>query len=180
MINLHLPDETLIYRAKVKPAFVLVASALLFVFGLYSLTKAVLNAENWVQWTISGIFFTLYGGYYMYWKYLELIDKTAQLVISKKGIATITTPLKQWEDIEDEEIIHTGTGNHILVYLVYNFPGGSEKLKVNDFSISYQKMEGLLKAYREENSLTHKKSSKDKSSSSSVNKEDMMRDFFNK
>jgi len=138
--DLTIPNETIIYYSKVKNSFQMAIMLIALGGGIYLLLKA----DSY----IIGSIFTICGAYFGYKEYKEATNTEPQIIINDKGIKTISTDFFSWSDIENEEVISKGSGKHINYYLNYNYPGGAEHLKIDDYNTDLKSLDKLLILYR--------------------------------
>lgn len=138
--NFSIPISSTIYFSKATNFVEMGIMLVCFGIGIYLL----ITSENY----IIGILFTLFGGYYAFKEYKQATNTEPQIFFDNKGIKTINTEFKKWNEIIKEEVIYEIYGKSSEAYLSYKFKGGFEKIKINDFNISPKKMENLLKTYR--------------------------------
>jgi len=142
-----IPRETIICFSKGKNLVEFAIMAGMSVFGLYLIIKQ----EN----EIIGAIFLLVGIFYGFKEFKKVINKVPQIIVSDKGIQTISTPFFEWKDIRDEEIIPKEEDDQTRYYLSYHHPGGTEKLKIDEYDLDYKKITKLLILYRGRNNKTN-------------------------
>ena len=104
---------------------------------------------------ILGSLLTIVGIYFSFKELKQVLDNNPQIEINSKGIKTINTEFKNWSLIKNEEVQFEGYGKNRYYYLYFEFEGGVEKLKINDYNISPRKLENLLKTYRIRNNKNY-------------------------
>ena len=97
---------------------------------------------------VIGALFAILGAYYAFKEFKQATNTDLQILINEVGIKTINIEFKEWDKIRNEEIQYVNSGKRISSYLFYEFKGGFEKLKIDDYTISPKEMENLLKTYR--------------------------------
>ncbi len=141
-----IPLETKIYRSKLKTMALLLLAIVAISIGL------LLLLHNFFEYTTSsvivGSMFFLFGGFFALEKYRDLQLTDPFIVVNEKGIQTISCKFKPWASIEGEELVLRGSGNHLQTYLVYRFPGGSERLRADHLTVSPKDLKNLLYVYR--------------------------------
>ena len=97
---------------------------------------------------ILGSILSIIGVYLSLKEYREAMNIEPQIILNNDGIQTISTDFCAWKDIENEGVAREGSGKHVHYYLVYNFPGGQEKLLIDEYGISQNTLNKLLTLYR--------------------------------
>jgi len=141
-----LPPETIVYISKGAGIVVLA----------FMLCLAALGPLSFFYKSIfGGILFTSLGGFLSYRSYMGLKDalnKVPQIILSANGLQTVTTPFYEWKDIKGEDILRETSGygkdKSIAFYLIYDYPGGSEKYEVAALTVNYERLIHLMQAYR--------------------------------
>ncbi len=143
----NIPAETIIYQSKIRKISMLLVFLLFIIFGLLCLGNVFLHQFHTAT-LVFGVAFLLFGGFFGWGKYRDLMNDEPQIILSDKGIQTATTKFKKWSVIEDEKVRRMGTGNHIQFYFVYRFPSGDEKIQINHLTVEPAELEHLLYIYR--------------------------------
>lgn len=162
-----IPSETIICSSKAK-----YVSVLVFLLGA-TFWGLILTFHGHL---VVGIIMTLSAGFFSWLKYQEIVGNKPKIILNEKGIKTVYTQFVQWSEIHKEKVVCEGTGNHILYFLEYHYPGGKEKIKINDLAIDARKLEHLLYIYRgrsnSKNNLT--------TTSPSITPESLFNSYFGK
>ncbi len=138
--DLSIPDETIIYYSKTKG---LLQITLILAFLGYAVYTLILRSSNTIAVAI-----ILVGLYYMYGSFKHILNRTPQIILSNKGVQTVSTSFYGWKDILVEEVRCEIEGRSTIKYFTYAYPGGLEKLKIHDYDISGDSLENLLRIYR--------------------------------
>jgi len=138
--DLNVSDETIIYYSRSKNYTQMAIMIGCLVFGIYFL----LMSNSYIVGTI----LTIIGAYFGNKEYKEAKNKEPQIIINEKGIKTISTDFYSWNEIKNENVIFEGSGKHPSFYLIYDYPFGSEKLKINDYDTDLSSLNKLLIVYR--------------------------------
>ena len=138
--DLTIANETVIYYLSSKNYTQMAIMLGCLVFGICFL----LMSNSYIIGTILSII----GAYFGYRNYKEAINKEPQIIINEKGIKTISTDFYSWKEIENENVLCEGSGSHTRYFLIYDYPFGSEKLKINDYDIDQSSLNKLLIVYR--------------------------------
>ena len=138
--DLNVANETVIYYSRNKNYTQLAIMIGCLVFGIYFL----LMSNSYIIGTI----LTIMGAYFGNKEYKEATNKDPQIIINEKGIKTISTDFYSWNEIKNENVISEGSGKHPTFYLTYDYPIGSEKLKINDYDTDLSSLNKLLIVYR--------------------------------
>lgn len=133
-------NETYIYYAKGKNFAEMVVMLACFSIGMYLL----LTSDAFGM----GLILTITGAIFAIKEYKEATNTTPQIIISDKGIKTITSGFHHWHDIKHEEVVSEGAGKRIKYYLVYEHPNGTEHLLIDDYNTEQQSLNKLLVLYR--------------------------------
>jgi len=141
--DVSIPDETVFRFSKFNAIGILVISGLVLAGGVYYILK-----PNYYYGTL-GLLLPLW---FIYKYYKELKNNSPQIIINSKGIQTATTPFYPWEVIHNESVSierKQGTTNSTSNdYLVYDYPGGHEKIDLGDLNTYEPEMAKLLRIYR--------------------------------
>lgn len=138
--DLNVSDETIIYYSRSKNYTQMAIMIGCLVLGIYFL----LMSNSYIVGTI----LTIIGVYFGNKEYKEATNKEPQIIINEKGIKTISTDFYSWNEIKNENVIFEGSGKHPSFYLIYDYPFGSEKLKINDYDTDLSSLNKLLIVYR--------------------------------
>ncbi|MCF6404101.1 hypothetical protein L3C95_14500 [Chitinophaga filiformis] len=139
--DLTIPTQTIIYYSKGKKYLETITVLICLPLAIFLMLKAD-------QYIIVAIFTVVGGAYWGYREYKGVIKKTPQIIISNKGIQTVSTMFYEWKDIKHEEIVIEGYGEHARCYLKYDHPGGSEHLQIDHFDTDKAALDKLLTIYR--------------------------------
>lgn len=134
-----IPSETIIYYSKQKNFIQMVLMISFVGFGIY----IIITMDNFM-----GYFPLLIGIYFGYTKYKKATNREPQITLNEKGIKTISTDFYDWSEIASEEVILKDGQKHAQYYLVYNYPGGVERLKINEYDTNQYTLNKLLVLYR--------------------------------
>lgn len=134
------PDETVVYYSKTKN-FLQMGIMLIAMFGGIYLLAVSANY-------LAGGLLTAFGAFFSIKEYLQATNTTPQIILNSRGIETVSTPFYEWKDITDDEAVARRTGKSTNHYLNYNYPNGSEQLKIDDYEISQRELDNLLRVYR--------------------------------
>lgn len=142
--DLRVPNETVVYYSKSKLYTEIAVYVCLVASGIYFLIDG------------SHIFvsiMSLLGLYGIYDGYKKIVNIKPQIVLNNDGIGTISTAFFAWTDIENEEIKISGSGNNTRFYLTYDYPGGSERLQIENLTLNHRELDKLLIVYRGRNTM---------------------------
>ncbi len=114
--------------------------SLLLTGGLYALFKT----DDFV----AGLVIILVSMFYGYRGIRNAKNKTAQIIINDKGLQTAAAKFYNWSQISGEKVIKGDDVDYIDYYLVYNYQGRSEKLRINDLTTNPSELERLMSIYR--------------------------------
>ena len=134
------PEETVVHYSKEKNFFQMVMMLILTAGGIWLLL-------NQVAYVAGGVL-TAFGGFFSFREYRQATNTTPQIILNSKGIETVSAPFLDWKDITDDEAVARRTGKTTNHYLNYNYPNGSEQLKIDDYEISQRELDNLLRVYR--------------------------------
>jgi hypothetical protein len=134
------PDEKVVHYSKAIALFQILLMMAFFVGGLYALIYG--------QSYIIGGLLTVVGAVFTYTGFSHYRNRSAQIIINNKGIQTAAIQFYPWQEIYAEDVITQRYGKSSTTYFIYNHPGGSEKLDINEFDISKKELEKLLRIYR--------------------------------
>jgi len=135
-----IPKSTTIFYSKTTNFIEMGVMLLCLGLGIYLL----LTSESYVRGTL----FTVLGGYFAFKEYKQATNTKPQIEINNNGIKTINTPFKSWQEIEREEVVYEFSGKRSNTFLTYEFKGGFEKIKTDDFNITPKELKNLLRTYR--------------------------------
>lgn len=138
--DLTVPSEKIIYYSKGKNFVEMVVMLGCLAVGGYLLIES--NSF------IFGTALSLIGGYFAYKEFKKATNKTPQIILSDKGIETITTKFHNWIDILNEDVDIESSGKHTHYYLTYENPDGVEHLQIDDYGIEYKELKRLLRVYK--------------------------------
>ncbi len=142
--DILVPSETVIGFSKKAGMAMAIGGVLVAVFGVfaYEKSKAVMGC----------LVFEAIAAYFLFRGLKEYFSNKPQIIISVKGIQTIKTPFHPWSDIKNENIRTIVTDGpkyrNTNTYLVYDYPGGSEKMNLDDLEMSDEQIQHLLHVYR--------------------------------
>ncbi len=136
-----IPKETTIYYSKGKNFAQMSVFLCFVVFGILIVVFSDSNGYNAGYLVLMGVILATL-------EYREATNMEAQIVINHSGIRTIDTTFKSWQEISNEAV-ETVSGKGTSAYLSYDFPGGSEYLKIDDYNVEAWQLEALLRVYRE-------------------------------
>ena len=97
---------------------------------------------------ILGIVVAAIGAFVSFRSYKVASDKQPQIIISNKGIETISTGFYSWDEIMNEEVSSEGSGSDTRYYLKYDHLHGSESLLIDEYGTDQRKLTSLLILYR--------------------------------
>ncbi|WP_299211591.1 hypothetical protein [uncultured Aquimarina sp.] len=139
--NKKAPKETKIYYSKPTSLFHMEFSILFLGFGIYSFFS--------LSYFI-GIGFIAISVYGIRNNHKLIKDRSVQLILSEEGIAYKGTRIKRWSEIKNEDIIFepSSSGGRSEYYLSYDYRNRNEKILINELDISTQRINYLLKIYR--------------------------------
>jgi len=135
-----IPLSTTIFYSKLTNFVEMTIMLGCFGFGIY----LILDSDDYI---LGGVF-SLIGGYFAFKEYRQATNTEPQITIDNKGIKTVNVEFKSWKEIKREELIYEISGKRSKAYLSYNFKGGFEKIKIDDYDINPKEMENLLRTYR--------------------------------
>ncbi len=142
--DLRVPNETVVYYSKSKLYTEIAVCVCLVASGIYFLIDGT---------HIFVSIMSLLGLYGIYDGYKKIVNTKPQIVVNNDGIGTIDTAFFEWADIENEEIKISGSGNNTRFYLTYDYPGGSERLQIENFTLNHREINKLLIVYRGRNTM---------------------------
>lgn len=140
--NLHIPNETVIYYSKSKLYAEMAVLLGCVAVGIYFLVEGTHMFVSIIS---------MVGIYFIYEGYKKLVNTMPQIVVNNNGISTTNVEFHEWQDIENEEITVSGSGNSTRFYLTYDYPGGEERLRIENFTVDHRELEKLLTLYRGRN-----------------------------
>lgn len=138
--DVTMPGEKIIFYSKGKSLF-----AMSFMLGCIAIGIYIIIQSNSY---VIGIILCLVGGYLAYGQFKNVINKTPQIILNNEGIQTINTPFFSWSEVFNEDVDIEGSGKHTHYYLVYDHPGGTENLQIDDYDINYKELRRLLRVYK--------------------------------
>lgn len=115
---------------------------LTFAMGVY-----MFIAEPNTLGYIAGTCVTAGMAYGLYNIYKKMRNKAPQVIISTEGIETVKAGFNNWSDIKEEQVV-TSEGKISVNYLEFDYPGGHEKVNIDDLGIGKTWLEDLLQNYR--------------------------------
>lgn len=133
-------NETIIYYSKSKNFVEMTVMLGCLGVGVFLLFKT----DSYIIGSILAII----GAYFAYKEYKEATNTVPQIIISDKGIKTISTDFYSWNDIENEEVLSEGSGKHTHYFLTYDYPDGAEHLQIDDYDTDIRNLNKLLILYR--------------------------------
>ncbi len=142
-------DDDILVPADTEIHFSKKAGGALIVFGLLVAALGV-----WLYYKNTNIFGCLvaagFAAYLIFMGLKEYLTKAPQIIINAKGIQTAKTPFHPWSEIKNDEVrtIVSGRNRTSNTYLMYNYPGGSEQLNIEDLAIDDEQLQHLLHVYR--------------------------------
>lgn len=134
------PKSKKIYYSKTSnliQMFIMLACSVLGIF-------LILDSESYI---IGGLFI-ITGIYFAFEHFKKSTISEPQIKISDQGIETVNVNFKNWNEIENEEVIFINNGKTSKAYLNFDFKEGFESLEITDFNITPKEMENLLRTYR--------------------------------
>lgn len=135
-----IPSETKIHYSKTTNFIEMGIMLFCFGLGIYLL----ITSDSYIKGTI----FSLVGGYFAIKEYRQATNTKTQVIINNNGIETINVEFLKWGEIRNTKVIHETSGKRSRAYLTYEFNGGYEKIKIDDFDITPKEMENAIKTYR--------------------------------
>ncbi|MBO9561524.1 MAG: hypothetical protein J7621_02075 [Niastella sp.] len=138
--DVTVPSETVIRYSRSKNFFEMAIMLAIMGVGVY-----LLAATDSV---IIGVICILLGGFLAYKEYKQATNTEPQIILSDKGIQTASTPFYEWNDILDEDVVDRRSGKTTNYYLVYDYPGGSVEVQIDDLETDQKKLYDLLNLYR--------------------------------
>ena len=140
-VDSDIPKETVIYYSKSKNLAEMALFLCFVVVGILVMLFSGSNGYNAGYLVLMGVILATL-------EYREATNTEAQIVINHSGIRTIATTFKSWQEISNEAVKTVGAKG-TNAYLGYDFPGGSEYLKIDDYNVEAWQLEVLLRVYRE-------------------------------
>jgi hypothetical protein len=134
------PGETIVYYSKVMALLQVIFMIALFFGGLYFV---VYEHSYFI-----GALFSIVGAYFTYTGFSHYTNRSPQIIVGNKGIQTASVPFYSWGEIHGEDVITEQHGKSSTNYLIYNYPGGNEKLDINEFDMNVRELEKRLRIYR--------------------------------
>ncbi len=138
--DVTVPSETIIRYSRSKNFFEMAVMLAIMGGGIYFLVAT----DNF----IIGIIGIVLGGFLAYKEYKQATNTEPQIVLSDKGIQTASTPFYAWNDILDEDVVDKRCGKTTNYYLVYDYPGGSAEVQIDDLETDQKQLYDLLNLYR--------------------------------
>ncbi|NII26956.1 hypothetical protein HB364_17835 [Pseudoflavitalea sp. X16] len=138
--DLAIPAETIIGYSKGKNYFQMAIMLVILGGGVF----LIVSTGNYIVGAIAVVI----GAWLSYKEYRQATNTKPQIIVNDKGIQTISTPFYEWKDITNEEAIGQRSGKHTYYYLIYDYPGGSAKLQIDDYETDQRSLNNLLSLYR--------------------------------
>lgn len=138
--DLTIASETIIYYSRSRSLFAMAISLLPLGVGIYM----GVGTDKFVLGAIVAII----GAYSGFKSYKMASNTKAQIIISNKGIETVSTQFFPWDEVENEEVSSEGSGSDARFYLKYDHPYGSERLLIDEYDTDQRKLTSLLILYR--------------------------------
>lgn len=135
-----IPQETIIFYSKGKNYVEMLFMICFAGLGLFLLFLT----DSWIL----GLIFSILGAYLSYKEFKQATNTDPQIILNEHGIQTVSTQIIKWSEIENEDVVIHGSGQHVQHYLTYDYPHGSEFLAIDDFEINYLELRRLLKIYK--------------------------------
>lgn len=139
IVSNPIPDVVRIYYAKDTAVIRIIFSLMLF-----GISTFCLSTEAY----FFGTLLLLISLWYLVISIKPLFNNNPQVIISKEGIETSTSPFYKWDEITEERVSGVYSGKGPRPILEYSFPGGSERVKVEPLNIEPHDLNILLKYYR--------------------------------
>jgi hypothetical protein len=149
--DFSVPNEVLIYFSKSKTFVQLMLAGGMAVLGGYFLCLGKSMAF--------GGFLAVVGLIMGVTEFLRMRNKKPQIVLNNHGIKTASVQFYPWDDIDGEDVI-VKPGRNSTTELVYNHPAGSATIEIDEYDISKEELQKLLRVFRDRNqhSITGKQS----------------------
>ena len=138
--DLTVASETTVYYSRRKGLFGMAMMLVPLGIGIY----LVINSDRYVL----GIVVAAIGAFVIFRSFKVASDKQPQIIISNKGIETISTGFYSWDEIMNEEVSSEGSGSDTRYYLKYDHLHGSERLLIDEYDTDQRKLTSLLILYR--------------------------------
>lgn len=138
--DLTVANETTVYYSRSKGLFGMAMMLVPLGVGIY----LVISSDNYVL----GIVVAAIGAFVSFRSFKVASDKQPQIIISYKGIETISTGFYSWDEIMNEEVSSEGSGSDTRYYLKYDHLHGSERLLIDEYDTDQRKLTSLLILYR--------------------------------
>ena len=137
--DLSIPAETIIYYAKFKSYPQLIIILILLAVSVYMPV-----IDKFIMGGIIGL-----GVIYLAFReYKQATNKAPQIIINSEGIQTTSTVFYAWKYVRNEKIVLRSVRRNVYTYLQYDYPGGTELLKIDDYATDRRKLHRLLVVYR--------------------------------
>ncbi|MCR8561882.1 hypothetical protein KXD93_29775 [Mucilaginibacter sp. BJC16-A38] len=135
-----IPVETRVYYSKKKslPEMILLSGCL--GLGIYFIIAT--------ETKIGGAVLCLAALTFLYIDYRIYTNKKPQIMLNDKGIQTSSTSFYSWNRLANEEVKWESTGKNSNYYLTYDYPGGSERLLIDNLDTNKNDLEKLMRVYR--------------------------------
>lgn len=141
--DLTVPSETLIFYSKFQSRFEIGFVIFMLLMGV----ALSIIADNYFAAYLVGVF-AIFAAYIVYTRHQRANSTKPQITINEKGIETISTPFQNWNVIKNEEAIVEIQTKNSKSYLIFDFPKGKERLRIDDFNTSVKSLNHLLRIYR--------------------------------
>jgi hypothetical protein len=100
-------------------------------------------------YTVCSIILVVLSGF-IYMDCRIFINKSPQIVINNLGIETAKTPFYNWKEINDVKVIEVFRGKGYHYCLTYEYPGGYEKVKLDNLNVDQERVREILNIYKAE------------------------------
>jgi len=145
--DLTIPSETIIYYSKSKSRLQIIFAAF---FCLIGIVIGVI-ANSYFTACIVGIFL-IFAAYFIYKRYLFVTNATPQIILNEKGIETTDISFQSWSIVKNEEVItELNYDEASRNYLIFEYPAGQAKIRIDYFDINKPALNKLLRIYRSRN-----------------------------
>jgi len=144
-----IPVETVIYLSPYKTAISVIICSIPCVLGAGAIYWTFHGQQSpWLTFFI-GVGLIIYSAVFIYQLMRDIIANKPQIIISNKGITTITDGFHSWDSIRNETVRYgySGKGNR-RTFLHYDYLGGRTNFEIALLAISTKQLENLLVIYR--------------------------------